>query len=340
MNKFRTATSRTILVGLALLVSLFAIGTAGFMIIDGYSAIDAFFMTIITVSTVGFTVVQPLSDGGKIFTSILIFSSISTVAYVVSRFTQFFFDGDFAKYIKTYRVDKRIARLTDHVIICGFGRNGEQAAIELSEHNKQFVIVEKRDNVIEHVRNHPDFLYVRGDATHEDVLLEAGIDRAKAVIATTPNDADNVFVVLTARSMNENLTIISRASDKNAAGKLRRAGADNVVLPERIGGQRMAKLIAQPDVLEFLDYVLLQSANEVTLEEVSCTNMSCKLSGKSLSELKIRNLSGANIVGLKKFGGEYVFNPDPGTILECEDKIFVLGSPDQILRLREAMVDS
>ena len=320
-----------------MLVSLITMGTLGFIIIDNYTVIDALFMTVITVSTVGFTVVQPLSDAGKLFTSFLIISSISIVAYIVSRFTQFFFDGDFANYIKTYRVDKKIARMSDHIIICGFGRNGEQAAFELDDHNKQFVIVEKRENVIEHIRANPNFLYVRGDATQEEVLLQAGIDRAKALIATTPNDSDNVFVVLTARSMNDNLTIISRASDKNSASKLRRAGANNVILPERIGGQRMAKLVAQPDIVEFLDYILLQSTNEVNLEEIYCSKMSENLKGKSLSELKFHNISGANIIGMKKFGGEYVFNPDPGTILESEDKLFVLGSQEQIQRLLLAM---
>jgi voltage-gated potassium channel len=171
----------------------------------------------------------------------------------------------------------------------------------------------------------------------EETLEQAGIHRAKALIATTPTDADNVFVVLTARSMNPGLTVISRASELESQMKLKRAGATNVIMPERIGGQRMAKLVHQPDVVEFIEYILLQKSQDVTLEEVSCKNLAQRFVGKSIAELKVRETTGANIIGIKISGARYVFNPDPQMILSRNDQLFVLGNPTQIKRLKEVM---
>jgi voltage-gated potassium channel len=250
---------------------------------------------------------------------------------------RFVFDGELANYLKTYRVDKKIAKLKNHVIIVGYGRNGEQAAVELAEHGVDFVIIDKRDNVISRVRENRDLLYIKGDATNEEVLQQAGIYEARALIATTPNDADNVFVVLTARSMNPGLTVISRASEMGSQMKLKRAGATNVIMPERIGGQRMAKLVHQPDVVEFFESVLLQKTQDVSLEEVSCRNLAQQFVGKSLADLKIREISGVNIVGIKIGGTRYIFNPDPKMIISRNDQLFVLGNPGQIKKLKEML---
>ena len=228
-------------------------------------------------------------------------------------------------------------KLKNHVIIVGYGRNGEQAAIELQEHDVDFVIIDKRDNVIARIRENPDLLYIKGDATHEEVLEQAGVYRAKALIVTTPTDADNVFVVLTARSMNPGLIIISRASELESLTKLKRAGATNVIMPERIGGQRMAKLVHQPDVVEFLEYILLQKSQDVTLEEISCNRMANCYVGKTIGDLKALDTSGANIVGLKISGARYVFNPKPETTLSRNDQIFVFGTPEQVTMLKNLM---
>lgn len=335
MNLFEEQTYRTLRIGIVLLLSLIIFGVLGFMIIEGLDLVDAFYMTIISVSTVGFEVVKPLSPAGKIFVSILIILSLGNIAYVGSSLVRFFLDGEFINYLKTNRVNKKIEKLTDHVIICGFGRNGEQAALELMDHNQHFVIIEKRDNVIERIREDPNLLYVRGDATHEDDLRFARIDHARALIATTPNDADNVFVVLTARSMNPNLLIISRASEIGSDMKLRRAGATNVIMPERMGGQRMARLVTQPDVVEFVEYVLLQRNKSVSLTEVPCSRMAEEYEGKTIADLLVGNVTGATIVGLKNLEGKYVFNPGPGHMLNRGDKLFVLGSHAQVTKLQE-----
>lgn len=338
-NKFRKVAKRTIQVGVGLLFFIVSIGAAGYYFIEGMSLLDSLYRTVITVSTVGFNEAgqQPLSPGGKVFTIGLIIISLGSLAYVGANMARIIFDGELANYIKTYRVDKKIAKLKNHVIIVGYGRNGEQAAVELAEHGVDFVIVDKRDTVISRLRQNPDLLYIKGDATQEDVLEQVGIHEARALIATTPNDADNVFVVLTARSMNPGLTVISRASEIESQMKLKRAGATNVIMPERIGGQRMAKLVHQPDVVEFLEYVLLQKTEDVSLEEVSCKRLAQRFVGKSIAELRVREISGANIIGLKISGARYVFNPDPKMILSRNDQLFVLGNPTQISRLKEVM---
>ncbi|QGY45249.1 potassium channel protein [Maribellus comscasis] len=339
-NKFQEVSSRTLQIGVGLLLSIVTFGTLGYHLLEGMNLLDSLYMTVITISTVGFKEVgaEPLSQQGKIFTMGLIITSLGSLAYVGSNMARFVFDGELANYIKTYRVDKKIAKLKNHVIIVGYGRNGEQAALELAEHGVNFVIVDKRDNVISRVRENPELLYIKGDATHEEILEQAQVYNARALIATTPDDADNVFVVLTARSMNPNLTIISRASELESQMKLKRAGATNVIMPERIGGQRMAKLVHQPDVVEFLEYVLLQKSQDVSLEELSCKNLAQRFVGKSIADLRVREVSGANIIGIKISGARYVFNPDPKMILSRNDQLFVLGNPTQISKLKEVMI--
>jgi len=263
--------------------------------------------------------------------------SLGSLAWVGSNLARFIFDGELKNYLKTYRVDKKIMKLKDHTIIIGYGRNGEQAAMELRDYGVDFVVIDKRENVISRICEDENLLYIRGDATREEVLLQARIEHAKALIATTPNDADNVFVVLTARSMNPGLKIISRASEVESITKLRRAGATNVIMPERIGGQRMAKLVTQPDVVEFLEYILLQKSKDVSLEEISCTHMASHFVNKALKTLQAKDKSGINIVGIKISGAKYVFNPDPELTLSRGDQLFVLGSPVQIKEFRNLL---
>lgn len=336
-NKFQEASSKTIRTGLAILLLLVSTGTSFYWIHEQYPLIDAFFMTIITISTVGFGQIHPLSDVGKLFTSGLIVFSLGGLAWVGSNLARFIFDGELKEYLKTYRVDKKIMKLKDHTIIVGYGRNGEQAAMELKDSGVDFVIIEKRENVMSRIREDESLLYIRGDATHEETLFQARIEHAKALIATTPNDADNVFVVLTARSINPALKIISRASEMESITKLRRAGATNVIMPERIGGQRMAKLVTQPDVVEFLEYILLQQSKDVSIEEISCTNMSSFFLNKPIKTLYSKDHSGILLIGIKISGAKYVFNPDPSVTLSRGDQLFVLGSPVQIKEFRNVL---
>ena len=320
-------------IALGLLLAIVSIGVAGYMIIEGFEFTEAFFMTIITIATVGFREVQPLSTFGMYFTSFLIVFSFGIFAYAVSTFTRYVVDGAFRHLYKSRKVKTKIQRLKDHVVICGYGRNGKQAVNELLEHHIPLVVVEREEEAMEEIIQNSDLLYVHGDATRDDVLAMCKIETARALITTLPVDADNLFVVLTAREINPSITIISRASDEHSDSKLKRAGATNIIMPDRIGGQRMAKLVAQPDVVEFLDFLMLQSAENVALEEVSCEKLATCFEGKSIRELDIRNESGANIIGLKRADKSYIINPLPEVMLSTTDKIFVLGTKSQIQRL-------
>ncbi|HYW95402.1 MAG TPA: potassium channel protein [Bacteroidales bacterium] len=320
-------------IAFALLVFIVLIGITGYSIM-GYSFTEAFFMTVITIATVGFKEVKELDPEGMWFTAFLIIFSFGIFAYAATTFTRYVIDGVFRNYYRDNKVKRQIEKLRDHVIICGYGRNGKQAAIELAGHNVPVIIVEKDPSALEKLRE-SNILYLEGDATLEETLHQANLRDAKALITTLPMDADNLFVVLSAREINPGLTIISRASIEQSDIKLKRAGATNVIMPDRIGGQRMAKLVAQPDVVEFLDYVMLQSSENVALEEISCENLAACFAGKSIRELDIRNESGANIIGMKREDNSYLINPLPEVFLTPHDRLFVLGTRRQVERLKK-----
>jgi voltage-gated potassium channel len=328
---------KTIAYGVGALIMMVLMGGVGYMLIEGYSLIDALYMTVITISTVGFREVFPLSDGGKLFTVLLIIFSFGIFGYVITSITRLVVEGALQQSYKQYQVKKKIVKLEDHVIVCGFGRNGYQACVELQEHGEKFVILEKRENVVNRILEDPSLLYVQGDASSEEVLEVAQIRKAKALITALPNDADNMFVVLTAREMNPKLKIISRASEFRSDIKLRHAGATNVIMPDRIGGQRMAKLVTQPDVVEFVEYILLQKSKEVKLTEVECSSMSAENEAKTIQELELRKKTGANLMGLKTPEGTYIFNPSPQIKISPEDKLFILGTDEQIKQFKEVL---
>ncbi len=326
-------------IALGLLFGIILVGVIGFMILENFNFTDAFFMTIITIATVGFREVHPLSNAGMYFTAFLIVFSFGIFAYAVTTFTRYIIDGALGHYYKSRLVRNKIQKIKDHVVICGYGRNGRQAVQELLDHHVKIVVIERDEQVMENILENPELLYIHGDATRDETLEMCRIDRAKALLATLPVDADNLFVVLTAREMNPGLKIISRASDEHSDTKLKRAGATNIIMPDRIGGQRMAKLVTQPDVVEFLDFLMLQSTENVVLEEISCSRLHSCFEGKSIRELDIRNESGANIIGLKRSDNSYIINPLPEILLLSNDKLFALGTKNQLARLRKILIE-
>ena len=314
---------------LGLLLSVLIIGITGYTLL-GFTPSEAVYQTIITIATVGFEEVHQLDNRGMWFTSFLVVFSIGIFFYAVTSFTRFIVEGVFMNTYKDNKVKRKINRISEHVVICGYGRNGKQAAIELHEHNVKIVIVEQNPEIVQGLRDTPGVLYVEGDATDEEVLMQTHMESARAMITTLPQDADNLFVVLSAKELNPHMKIISRASLDNSEVKLKRAGATNVIMADKIGGQRMAKLVAQPDVVEFIELMLLQSMDNVVLEEISCQNLASCFAGKSILELDIRNSSGANIIGLKREDKSYMINPVPETTLTASDKLFALGTRSKI----------
>ena len=312
-------------------------GVGGYILIEKYSFTDAFFMTINTVATVGFSTGRNLSGAGMYFTSFLIIFSVGTFAFAVTTLTRYVMEGVFRNYYRDNKVKSKIEKLEKHVVICGYGRNGKQSAAELREYKIPHVVLEKEEQLIEQLRANDDTLYIHGDATRDEVLQAANIGKASALITTLPVDADNLFVVLTARQMNPGLKIISRASYDQSDKKLRMAGANNVIMPDKIGGQRMAKMIIHPDVVEFLDYLMVQAAESGAIEEFPCRNVTQEFIGKPIRMLMQKNDSGANIVGLRRTDKSFIVNPLPETIVNKEDVLFILGTKRQIHRLQKSI---
>jgi voltage-gated potassium channel len=319
---------------LGILVLIVVAGIVGFMAIEQFTFFEAFYMTVITVATVGFQEVHPLSEAGRMFTVTLIITSFGTFAYAITSITRYIMDGEFREYFKTKRLTTELEKLENHVIICGYGRNGKQAARVLKSHNQRFVVVEQKGDATLSMSEKYPHLVINGDATQDEVLIKAGIERARAVVTTLPADADNLFIVLSARTLNKKLNIISRASDDNSDKKLKIAGADHVIMPDMVGGAHMASLVMKPDVVEFIDYITGVGV-DINLEEITFERLPGDLQNKTISELDIRSRSGANIIGFKTAQGEFVINPTPETKLIPNAKLFVLGTSDQIKKLRE-----
>jgi len=324
-SKFRIA--------LLLVISILLIGVFGYRFIADYSWIDALYMTVITISTVGFSEVAPLNNVAKLFTVGLISSSVLTLAYSISIITEYLMDKNSFEQFKNRKMKKKIDKLSNHIIICGFGRNGMQAAQKLSSYNRPFVVIEKDKELIE--KHNEDVLFVYGNANEDEVLLESGIENAHSIIVALPNDADNLFVVLSARQIKKKVCIISRASQEASYKKLKLAGANNVIMPDKIGGDHMASLVVMPDLVEFLDNLSILDDKKVNVEEVAIEAITSNGDLQTIKDLDFRNKTGCSIIGYKTPEREYIINPEATTILRPKSKIIVLGRPEQILALNK-----
>jgi len=311
------------------------IGIAGFMIIENYTFMEALYMTTISITTAGFQEVRPLSDPGRLFTMFLLITSWISFAFVITRISEFVITGEINKYFKTRRIMNGINKLSGHVIVCGFGRNGQQAVHNLKVHNVPVVFIEKDEEMIkrELPENH-DALYLIGDSTDDEVLINAGIQKAKALITSLPTDTDNVFIVLSARSLNPGIQIISRASDSHSISKLKKAGADNVIMPDRIGGTHMATLVTKPDVIEFIDFLSGEEGEAINMESVPYSDLPDGIKDKSLEEIMNWKKTGVNCIGVKSAEGKFIINPPGETIISKGMKVIVLGTRFQIQRMK------
>ncbi|MFB1027687.1 MAG: potassium channel protein [Flavobacteriaceae bacterium] len=317
---------------IALLILLLFIGVVGFRVMSNYSWVDAIYMTVITVTTVGFGEVHPLDPQAKIFTVFLILTSVVIVGYAFKIITEYIISKNNIAERKQKKMQKKVNSLSSHVIICGFGRNGKQAAKKLLMHKRSFVVIESNKELIEKHQN-DKILFVWGNANEDEVLQLAGIEHAECLISALPNDSDNVFVVLSARQMNSKMRIISRASNESSNSKLKLAGANNVILPDNIGGDHMASLVVVPDLLEFVDNLSIVGSSSINIEEIAVEKLYDTSTVKTIQDLQLRKNTGCSVIGYKSESGEYVINPEASQKLAPNSKVIVLGRPEQIQNL-------
>ena len=310
-----------------LLGSLTVIGTIGYIYIDDYPPLDALYMTVITVGTVGFGEIHPLSDAGKIFTIFLIIASLGLVAYYITLVTRLLLDGEWRKQYRMYLQAKKQDDMKNHVIVCGYGRNGRRACEVLKQNSIPFIIIEQRSEHLADADREKE-LIIAGDATKDEVLMEAGVQRARALITALPNDSDNLFVVLTARQMNPEMIIISRASDNHTINKLKIAGASNVIMPDKLGGAHMASLVIIPDVHEFFSMLTTQFNDDFKVLEIAV------LAAANLGELNLWQKTGCTVLGVKQADNNYVKNPGPGYLLMMGERLIVMGNKAQLENAR------
>ncbi|MEI7736529.1 MAG: potassium channel protein [Ferruginibacter sp.] len=312
-----------LLTPMLLLGGLIVGGTIGYIVIEDYSFLDALYMTVITIASVGFEEVKPLTQAGEVFTIILILVNLGLFTYFISLLSRYFFDLDVIKKYKFAKMENSIQKLKGHVIICGFGRNGKESARILHNNNIPFVVLEEKNDLEEGLDFEVKY-FLKGDATKDETLLSAGVENARALIITLPVDADNLFVVLTAKQLNPVMSIISRASQDTSIKKLKIAGASSVIMPDKIGGAHMATLVMLPDVVEMLSIMSTRNNADFKVAELEATTST------NLENLNLWQKTNCTILGIKNAAGEYNINPPASYTIRSGDRLIVMGSNAQI----------
>jgi len=320
-------------ISICLLLIVVAIGVIGYMVISGDGFIDSLYMTVITMSTVGFGEIHPLTGYEKLFTIFLILISIVVYAYAVTSLTEYLANGKILQLLKYKKVQQKIQQLKNHTVVCGYGRNGKQAVKKLSIFKMPCVVIERDKELLDELEQN-NILFIDGDATDDEALEKASVQSAKSLITALPSDADNLFVVLSARQLNNEMTIISRASNESSYKKLKIAGATNIIMPDKIGGMHMASLVVTPDLVEFVDRLTILDKGP-NLEEISINDLPSELLNKTILDLDLRNMTGCTVIGFKTKDDEYVINPGASTILTPNSNLIVLGNSVQIQKLRQ-----
>jgi voltage-gated potassium channel len=314
---------------------IIVLGIIGFMALEDYTFIEAFYMTIITISTVGFTEVRALQTQGQLFASLLIILNIGVFAYALAVFSYFVVEGKIFHNIFTAMINQRISELENHVIVCGYGRYGREVSEHFFAHNQNFVVVESDPDKIEMMRQSEEkILFIEADATTDEALIAAGIEKAGCFITALPGDADNVFTVLTARQLNPKLNIISRSVDSKSVAKLELAGANHVITPEQIGGFYMAMLVSKPGAIEFFSFLTSKYEGDINFEEIAFEDLPKSMQHKAIKDLHLRQKSGANIIGYRNGEGKYTVNPAPEVVLTPGASFIVLGDGKQLKKMR------
>ena len=323
-----------LLLPVAILFGLLAAGTLGYQLVEGWGWFDALYMTVITITTVGFLEVHPMGAGGRVFTMALALGGVFTAFYAAAEFIRAVVTGEIRTALGRQRMESRLEKLSGHLVVCGFGRMGRLAAEEFSSAGLPFVVVDRDPRVLEGF-SIPHGIPLVGEATADDVLRRAGVERARALVTAAASDADNLFITLSARLINERLFIVARAEGEGAEVKLHRAGASRVVSPYSIGGHRVAQAVLRPNAMDFIELATRTGHLELQIEEVEVRAGSA-LVGRSVKASPIRSELGIIIVAIKKPEGTMAFNPAPEAVLEAGDLLITLGHRQQLDRL-EAM---
>lgn len=324
------STRRRFVIIVSALVIIVSIGIIGYELIEGWSFVDALYMTVITLSTVGYGEVHDLSTAGRIFSTVLIVSGVGAMLYTLTTIVQYILEGGFGDILGRRRMKEKIASLKKHVILCGYGKVGHEVARVFESEGTPFVIVELDQEIAAKAADN-GYLRIQGNATSDEVLKEAGVERARALVAALGSDADNLYATLSARELSSDLFIVARASTEESEPKLQRAGADRTMSPYRIGGRRMAMLTLRPLVVDFVDTTMHSRGRELVLENIKVSSGS-PVQGKTVQEGSQR-CGGAAILAVRKKDGRLLANPSQDTLLELEDELVIIGTREQLQAL-------
>ncbi len=330
----RLLVRRIAFIGALLLFTLCA-GTLGFRIIEGYPFFDAFYMTLITVSTVGYQELHPLTRAGRIFNSFVIFFGVSAMFFAVGAMTQTIIELQLQDRFGKRRRKRMIQKMNDHFIVCGFGRVGRNASYELQRSKAPFLVVDRSEERVERAML-AGMVAVVADATHDDSLREVGVLRARGLIAALPSDAENLFIILSAKTLNPKLTVVTRASEEGAGEKLRRAGADTVFAPYTMAGHRLAHALIRPHVVEFLDFATTDIGPRIMLEQVRVAPHTTFIA-KTIAQLMDGRASGLILLAIRKSDTRMIFNPALTTKIEAGDVLIVMGERPSLKELDAAL---
>ncbi|MEM8612504.1 MAG: potassium channel protein [Cyanobacteria bacterium P01_H01_bin.105] len=329
-------TRRHLLGGAIALGCVVLTGILWYKVVEGWTWLDAAYMSVITLTTVGFAEIQPLGDRGRLFTIILILMGVVVIAYILNCFTEALIQGHLQAGIRLRQRRRLMESLTSHYIICGFGRTGRQVATEFVIENIPFIVVDSNTVSIEDAQ-HMGFITFQGDATLDQVLFQVGIERAHGLIAALPSDAENLYTVLSAKTLAPGIRTIARASTEEAVQKLQRGGADVVVSPYITGGKRMAAAALRPQVVDFLDGILTGADRAVYIEEFLISPEHCPQIGKTLGETRLRMESGALILAIRRADNSLIVGPNADTLICSGDLVIVMGSSDELRRLNQIL---
>jgi len=318
------------------LVIMIFIGTVSYNAVEGWDLLDALYATIVTLSTVGYGDFFPRSEAGKIFTVVFVIFGVGIMFYTVVLMAETVVDVRLRSILGRDKFGKVISRMSNHIIICGCGRIGHLIARELAAAKRDFVVIENNPETVEKIQEE-GFICCKGDATSDKVLLEAGIKRARAIVCVLPTDAENLYVILTAKELNPEIFILSRAEEEESEHRLVRAGADRVMSPYMLGGIRMAMAILRPAMLDFIEITTRRQSLELQMEELEICEGSPVI-GKTLEESDIRHSFGLIIVAVKKESGRMIFNPMAHYVIEKGDKLIALGEEENVRRFSQVCI--